>query len=419
MRKKIYIPLICTTLLLLVCGFIVFRIINTKSGNSKKKGSTGNYNIDLIKSIKENKNYLISPYSIEIALNMLKEGASGNTLKEIDNLLPDRKISNVYIKDRINVANGLFIKDSYKSKVKSSYKEKLVSNYDSEIIYDKFKTPDVINNWVNDKTNGMIDKILDDVSPEMVIGLANAIAIDVDWASEFECSLTRSEKFTMDNGKTMNVEMMHNSYIAGSKYLETNDATGIIIPYKSYNSKTGKIDYDKGSNLEFIGILPKEDVSSYINNLTKKKLDELIKSAKSSSRKYEIDLSLPRFKYEYEIPDFIKTLNSLGIKDAFKEDSANFTNIVNKKDMYNNLYVGTAIHKTYIDLNEKGTKAAAVTFFGMNDYAALNDEKEIVNITFNKPFIYLIRDAQTKEMLFFGAVFEPNKWNGTTCVNEN
>ena len=93
--------------------------------------------------------------------------------------------------------------------------------------------------------------------------------------------------------------------------------------------------------------------------------------------------------------------------------------IVNKKDMYNNLYVGTAIHKTYIDLNEKGTKAAAVTFFGMKDIMApIEEEKEVINIKFNKPFIYIIRDAETKEMLFFGAVFEPNKWNGTTCRNE-
>ena len=417
MKKKVYIKIVCAALLLIFGLILIFNFC-FKGNNLNKKGSTGNYNIDLIKATKENKNYLISPYSIEIALNMLKEGANGNTLKEIDKVLPDRKINNVYVKNRINVANALFIKDSYKNKVKKSYKDVLVNNYNSEVIYDKFKTPDVINNWVNDKTNGMIDKILDDISPEMVIGLANAIAIDVDWSSEFECSLTKSEKFTMENGKAINVEMMHNSYTAGSKYLKSKDATGIIIPYKSYNSKTGKIDYDKGTNLEFIGILPKGDVSSYIDNLTDKKLNDLIKNAKQSSSKYEINLSLPRFKYEYEIPDFIKTLSSLGIKDAFDEDNANFTNIVNRKAMYNNLYVGTAIHKTYIDLNEKGTKAAAVTFFGMKDYAALNDEKEVVNIKFNKPFIYLIRDAETKEMLFFGAVFEPNKWNGTTCRNE-
>ena len=89
-----------------------------------------------------------------------------------------------------------------------------------------------------------------------------------------------------------------------------------------------------------------------------------------------------------------------------------------KSDMDDNLYVGTTIHKTYIDLNEKGTKAAAVTFFGIDSYAALPQDKEIVNIEFNRPFVYMIRDAKTKEMLFFGAVYEPNLWDGKTCSNK-
>ena len=387
--------------------------------NNRKYNTKNGFNIKLIKSTIKKENYLISPYSIEIALNMLKEGANGNTKDEIEKVLPNRKISDISIKNRVNIANSLFIKDKYKNTIKKDFKIALVDSYDSEVLYDEFKTPDVINEWVNKKTDGMIKKIINKMDDNFVLGVANAIAVDVEWAKQFDCNDTTKEKFTKDNGKTINVEMMHNSYTTDSyKYLESKDAKGIIIPYKSYDSKTGKIDYDNGRNLEFIGILPNKSVDEYIKDLTEDSLNNLIKSASGASSTYEIKLSLPRFKYEYSVDNFKDSLVKLGIKDAFDQYNADFSGIMKKSDMDDNLYVGTAIHKTYIDLNEKGTKAAAVTFFGIDSYAALPQDKEIVNIEFNRPFVYMIRDTKTKEMLFFGAVYEPNLWDGKTCSNK-
>ena len=408
MKKTMYISVMLFVSLILCTGCF------DKKEDSKTKPD--DFNIKLIKQVNKKGNYLISPYSIEIALNMLGEGANGNTKKQIDSVLPDRKINNVSVKDRINVANGVFIKDDYKDLIRKEFKNTLANDYDSEIIYDKFKTPDVINNWVNTKTDGMIEKILDRIEENFTLGLANAIAIDVDWASEFECQDTKKQEFTKIDGKKINVEMMHNSYKSkGYKYLKSDDATGVVIPYKSYDVKTGKVDYDGGRNLEFIGILPEKDVETYVNNLSSKKLNKLIDNGKEASSKYEIKLALPRFTYEYEVPKFGEVLESMGIKDAFNPKKADFTNIMNKKDMKDNLYVGTAIHKTYIDLNESGTRAAAVTYFGV-DAMGLPDEKgESVEIKFNRPFVYMIRDSKTKEILFFGAVYEPNIWKGSTC----
>ena len=84
-----------------------------------------------------------------------------------------------------------------------------------------------------------------------------------------------------------------------------------------------------------------------------------------------------------------------------------------------NVYVGEAIHKTHIDLNEKGTKAAAITYFGMFKNSAMIEEEkyDTIDIKFNKPFIYMIREINTKEILFFGTVYESNIWKGTTCEN--
>ena len=106
------------------------------------------------------------------------------------------------------------------------------------------------------------------------------------------------------------------------------------------------------------------------------------------------------------------------MKEAFDPANANFYNMVEKEKQFGNIYVGQAIHKTHIDLNEKGTKAAAVTYFGMFDNAVAIEETKPKEIIFNKPFIYMIRDKDTKEVLFFGTVYEPNIWKGSTCSNE-
>lgn len=414
--------IISLTFIIVISLFMCTGCFNKDKDNKPKVPKvkyTKDFNMNLIKVTRRDSNYLISPYSIEVALNMLKEGANNNTRKQIESVLPNRNINDISVKDRIKIANAIFIKDDYKNKVKDSYKDLLVNKYDSEVLYDKFKTPDVINNWVDQKTDGMIKRVIDDIDPDFVLGLANAISIDVKWNSEFECNKTKKESFTKSDGKKINVEMMHNEYkTSGYKYLETKDAKGIILTYRSYDEKTGKIDNKDGRNLEFIAILPNESVDSYIDNLTTKKLDELINSGKNASTKYEIRLSLPRFKYGYEIPNFQEILEDMGIKDVFSFENADFTKIMDKKNMKTNLYVSDAVHKTYIDLNEVGTKAAAVTYFGMKDFAAIEEkDKKVVEIKFNKPFIYMIRDQKTKELLFFGAVYSPNLWNKTTCEN--
>lgn len=413
-------PIIAIIIVILLTIQTIKRNNKVENNNDNEQDIKQEFNIKLIKEVnKTNKtNYLISPYSIEIALNMLKVGAKGNTLKEIENLIGNRKINNVTIKNRVSVANAAFIKNEYKKYILDSYIKNLKNNYNSELLYDEFKTPKVINDWVNNKTNGMIDKILDNIDNRFVLGLANALAIDVEWNSPFECTRTTNEKFTKKDGKSYEVEMMHKELEDNdNKYLKNDNATGVIIPYKSYNLKNGEEVFENGNTLEFIGILPNDDIDSYIDNLTNDELNNLLSSAKIANDSLSINLSLPRFKYDYEIEDFIDVLKNLGINEAFDKEKANFSNIIPKN--IESLYVGEAIHKTHIDFNEKGTKAAAITYFGMFKNTMMPKEKETINIEFNKPFIYIIRDKETKEMLFFGTVYEPNEWNGSTCSENN
>ena len=407
-----------------VCILIIFgMIIMNKEKEEKEIGKkekislvNGEYNLNLIKTVNngKNDNYLISPYSIEIALRMLMDGAKEETYNEIYKVIGNRNINDVSVSNRISVANAAFISNMYRDYVNSDYYNKLKNNYDSEILYDEYKTPKVINDWVNNKTNGMIEKILDNMSKDFVMGLANALAIDVEWEQPFSCEATTSQEFTLNDGKKINAEMMHKTYDYGIKYINDNNVLGIIVPYKSYDKKTGEEVFEEGSNLEFIGILP-NDINYWINILTSEELNKLLDNAKEIDDDTEVNVSLPRFKYDYSLDDFKDVLKELGIRSVFSEDNANLEGIITRDKLNGNLYVSEAIHKTHIDLNEKGTKAAAVTYFGLFKSTGIIKEKEVINIKFDRPFVYMIRDKNTKEILFFGVVYEPNKWNGSTC----
>ena len=427
MKKKI---IIITITLICLIGAITSIIVITKKGKSNSDKpqeiiepiphENEEFLLNLIKTVNSTQqdNYLISPYSIEIALNMVKEGADEETKEELIKVLKERNIKDVSIKNRIGVANGMFLRDKYKDVIEENFNNTLINNYKAEVVVDPFTRPDKINDWVKEKTKGMIPKILDEMSPNFVLGLANAIAIDVNWYHLFECNNTQEAEFKKTDGTKLSVEMMHNSYEENASYFETEKAKGVILPYKKYDSK-GEENYEEGSQLEFIGILPKEKVSSYIENLTIEELQKIEDNKKEMNKDYHLQLSIPRFSYDFDLGQFKKVLNSIGLKKMFDSEEANFNKIITeenrKKKGMGNLYIDTAIHKTHIDFNEKGTKAAAVTYFGFKDSAAIMEEFDTVQVEFNKPFVYLIRDVDSKEILFFGVVETPNEWKGTTC----
>ena len=377
---------------------------NSENNNQNEVTMESNYTIDIIKNVHSNagnSNYLLSPFNLEIALNMLREGADGKTKEELDKVLGNRKINNIVSNDKIGIANGIFIKNKYKNSIKDSYVNLLKTKYNSEIVYDELEKPDVVNNWVSKNTNGMIDKILDDLKAETVLVLASALSIDVKWLDEFDCYATRSEEFTKIDNSKINVEMMHKTLENSNfKYIKTDDVEGIVLPYDS-------------DNLEFIGLLPNNGIDNYINNLTKEKLDELFNNQKAANSNYHISLSLPRFTYDYDVEKIIPILKTMGINEVFDTHNANLSKMVdiNKVDVY----VDDVKHKTHIELSETGTKAAAATAVVVVGKGASLEEFETVNIEFNKPFIYMIRDNNSKEILFFGTVYEPNIWNGKTC----
>lgn len=422
---KKYIIIGC--ILLIIIGTIIFLILKNRKKDFMEYPQKdpniyeeNDFNLKLLKTVNSTQehNYLISPYSIEIALNMVKEGSNGNTLKEINKVLPTRKITYLTAKERIGVANAIFLKDKYSDYIEKDFMTSLKENYQAEVIVDKFTSPNKINDWVNKNTYKMIPRILNEMDANFVLGLANAIAIDVKWLSPFECSLTKEEEFTKANQETMKVEMMHKYVEERASYFTTKNAEGIILPYEQYDEK-GEKSYKEGVQLEFVGILPKEDAFSYVENLTINELQEIDKNNQSIDDDLNVRLSLPAFEYAFNLTKFKEVLMSMGLKSMFSKEQADFTNIISRENLTalgsENLYMNAAIHKTYIKLNETGTKAAAVTYFGFKDATAIMKQPKIVTLNFNKSFAYMIRDSKTKEILFFGVVNEPNKWEKKTC----
>ena len=398
--------------LFFICVIIILALVTSIILLSKKEETKPVYEIVedsdfttmLIKKSFQEGNYLISPYSIKIALNMLKDGANKETKKEIEKVLSDTTVNKV---NNVKIANAIFIKDIYKDIIEQQYINGLKYNYSSDVLFDEFYSPEIINTWASEKTDAMIQRVIERISSDFVLGLINATTIDAKWKLPFECNQTISEIFTTESENKLNVEMMHNYYKDTVKYLYEKDIKGVIVPYEN--------------NLEFIALLP-EDMNKFMSLLTKKKLDNTISSFKTATNEERVKLSLPRFKYEYNVENFIDLLTSIGIKKAFNPLEASFSNIITKEnlDLYglNNIYVDTAVHKTFIDLNEERTRAAAITFFGFDKASAvLEKDYNEIEIKFNKPFIYMIRDSITNEILFFGKVNEPNIYKGSTCTN--
>ena len=277
-------------------------------------------------------------------------------------------------------------------------------NYNADTIYDEFNSPDKLNNWVKDKTYNMIPKLVDRLDPNFVLGIVNALAIDVEWNNKFKCENTKYGEFNLINGSKMDTAYMHQS--EGNTYFETNNAKGIIKSYETY-----KNDNNESIDLEYIAILP-NNIDEYINNFN---LDELHKIYNSTiTDNVKVNLAIPKYTYDFNYDNFKADLISLGIKEAFDEKNASFKNITSNNDVY----VYDAIHKTHIDLSENGTKAAAVTAFLMDTNSAFEPEKKIIDIKFNKPFIYIIKEKSNDNIWFFGEVYNPMKFEDNKDICE-
>lgn len=387
---------------IIILTLIFFRIIysNLEEPNLDNSSTNSSFDYSLIKETNKNKssNYLISPYSIKTVLSIIKDGADNSSLKELNDVMGNFRRANIISKNVIGDANLLLINKEYKDEINKNYVNKIEKNYDAEIKYSNI-TPNNINKWVDNKTNHMIPTLVDSVNPETIMAIINAISMKASWDSEFDCKNTHISEFNTIDGSIINTIMMVSN---DAQYIEDDTAKGIIKKYKTY-----KNDDHKKVNLEFVAIMPNDGIDSYIENFNNEEFRNLL-STKDKYKNEDVSLKLPRFKYNYNFNNLMNVLINMGIKSIFNEKTADLSKMTesNSKD----LYIGSIKQKSYIEVNEKGTKASAATIATVDENAA----NVPIDIEFDKPFIYIIKQSNSDDILFFGVVYTPTLANNET-----
>jgi serine protease inhibitor len=347
------------------------------------------------------RNIFISPSSIITALAMAYNGAEGETriameealrlkgmtVDEVNSAFADLLtiLQNPDPNVELAVANSLWAREGV------SFDEGFINRsrdyYGAELTELNFDDPgsaDTINSWVKEKTRNKIDGIVEPpINPETILFLINAIYFKGEWSEPFDLELTSEGNFNLPGGGTKESQFMFRN--DDFNYLESDLFQAVRLPYGK-NERVGMylfLPAESASLEEFQAELNRENWENWI----------------SSFRSMEGNLSLPRFSFEYET-SLKKTLETLGMGIAFKEGAADFSGM---RPTPPDLFINEVKHKTFVEVNEKGTEAAAVTSIEVGTTAM----PEIFNMVLDRPFFFAIADDMTETILFMGSVSEP------------
>lgn len=374
------------------------------SVNSKDMVSSDNqFGIEIFKRMlnaDKDKNLMISPLSISQALLMTYNGADGDTKKAFEEtlFLNDLTIDEVNQSAQelveallevdpsviIDIANSIWYRDEYT--IKPEFIQVNEDYYNAEVQQLVFndEAVDIINAWVKDKTNGKIEEIIDSIDPMTLMFLINAVYFKGNWKYQFEESNTVNGEFTLSNGNKITVPFMHQLITAN--VMNHDDFTILDLPY------------GRGNFSMFI-ILPDEDkiiddvLELWNNDTYNQWLNDFTEVG-------ELDVVIPKFKFAYE-KALNEVLKNMGLTLAFDPDQADFSNIIENMQ----LYISKVKHKTFIEVNEKGTEAAAVTSVEIS-FTSVNPSSQFIA---DRPFLFVIREKYTNSILFMGRVEDPSK----------
>ena len=341
---------------------------------------------------------LISPVSVLNALGMVANGAGGDTLKQLEtaagmslNQLNDflytyrMSLPAACKSCTVSLANSAWVREDFR--VEDDFLRSCVNYYGAEMYRSAFDGSLVtdLNRWVSKKTDGMIDRLLEQ-APDVLtmLYLVNAACFDARWDTPYtKADLRTGLPFTAANGTQQTAD-----YLTGTEsiYLSGNNVTGFVKPYD-------------GGKYAFVALLPDEGVTlaDYLENLTGEHLYKLITDHRSA----DVQVSIPKFSAQSEL-ELEEPLKDMGITDLFNVSTADLRSI-GSAPSGNNLYVFSVLHKTYLELDENGTKAAAATVVepGAGDAPPSEDVK---TVTLDRPFLYMIVDTHACVPLFMGPV---------------
>lgn len=391
-------------ILVLAFGFSGLGIANQDDWSTVVKGNNA-FAFDLYSAVaKEKGNRFLSPYSVSSALAMTYAGARGETAKQMEKTLhfdlaaaklnPGfsglmKKFNASGKSYQLSVANALWGQQG--TEFHSEFVEITKKYYDAgfkEVDYAN-KTEQArqkINKWVEVKTK---HKIVDLIKPKILnsltrLVLTNAIYFKGRWGSQFKSKYTKEASFQVSNEEKPNLPLMYQ--LGKFKYAETDQLQILELPYS-------------GGEIAMDILLPKPEsgMISLESNLQPANFRAWLD--KMSLKK--VDVFLPRFKLEKELL-LGNYLKSLGMKDAFDENAANFSGM--SKTF---LYITHVIHKAFVEVKEEGTEAAAATAVVMGTKSVKIDEPIVFRA--DHPFIFMIRDLQSGSILFIGRMADPRQ----------
>ncbi|WP_346897307.1 serpin family protein [Clostridium sp. UBA7503] len=384
--------------------------ISAKEVDKEVVEGNNKFAFDIFKEISKdenNKNVFISPLSISMALTMAYNGAKENTKVEMNKVLgyegiTDDKINNSYkilhsylenIDENIklNVSNSIWIREG-----ENINKEFININKDifgakvDNLDFSKSSSVDKINNWIEKSTNNMIkDMLKGPIDGDVIMYLINAIYFKGQWQEPFDTNNNIIGEFTNSEGEKSEIDFMR-KVAADDKtfYGEKNDFKAIKMPYDN-----GKV--------SMYAVLPKEglNIDNFINNLDMNKWNSIKKSI--GKEQEAVNVSFPKFEMEYGTKELKGPLMDLGMKDIFS-DRANLSGI------RENIYVSSVLHQGKIEVNEKGSEAAAATIVEVRETAMpiIDDPKAFIA---DRPFVFIIEDEESGTILFMGKLEEVKK----------
>lgn len=352
----------------------------------------------LQESFEKDKNTLISPLSVLSALAMTANGAHEETLRQMESVFGmNAKALSLYlycyVQDlpqgegyKLNLANSIWVNDDHHFTANQDFLQTNADFYGADIFKAPFndQTCREINNWINEKTDGMIEEVLDQIPDMALMYLVNALAFDAEWEDIYDAHQVRDGVFAREDGLKQDAEFM---FSMEHSYLEDDKAIG----FKKYY---------KNSTYAFVAMLPKEgvSVSEYVASLSGESMNAMLANPVDTM----VYTSIPKFEVEYST-EMSKILKSMGMTDAFNKDNADFEGLGTFTD--GNIYLSRVLHKAYINVGEKGTRAAAVTVIEAPGDGCYID-KMPKEVYLDRPFVYMLIDCENNVPFFIGTMMD-------------
>ena len=377
--------------------------------NIESYHSIQKFGYDLLAQNMQDENPILSPVSAYLALSMAGCGADGATQEEfyrvlgndmmalsddMMNTLPAKgDLLNLSIADSAWIDDALIVDDTWLGTVRSLMgAEAFQADLSTE------QTMKEINHWIDDKTNGLIDKMLGEPLDEQArLALFNTVYFKGKWEIPFEANDTQKEEFYLlgSPNETVQVDMM-NLYETNLDYIASDFAEGVILPYQ-------KNDDSSSGNLAFVALKPigNVDVREVYGKLT----DEVMTDILASRQTELVNLKLPKFEITFD-KELNDSLSNMGLVECFDVGKADFDRI-GKTQSGDNLYISLVRQKAKIIVDEEGTEAAAVTEVIMACGAVIPKQQNPREVYLNEPFVYMIMDMDRELPLFIGILDNP------------